>query len=79
MVASCDCAAATGCPGCVQHTHCSEYNSVIHKGAAEVVLRLALEHEMQQGDEQRPAGDGFGFLPGCVPCPAGPERPARSA
>ena len=59
MVESCDCTAVTGCPGCVQHTHCSEYNSVIHKVAGAAVLKLALEHESQQHQQQQ---EGSGYL-----------------
>lgn len=37
------CACRHGCPGCVQHTDCSEYNAVLHKQGAAVVLRRVME------------------------------------
>ena len=34
LVERCGCAGTHGCPGCVQHLDCSEYNAVLHKDAA---------------------------------------------
>ncbi len=31
LIRGCGCAPDTGCPGCVQHTECGEYNAVISK------------------------------------------------
>lgn len=45
LVVECGCEAEGGCPGCVQHTHCGEYNAVLHKAAARLVLEAALEAE----------------------------------
>ena len=42
LIQSCDCKEDCGCPGCVQFTHCTEYNSVIHKNAGAEILKLAL-------------------------------------
>ncbi len=45
LVTDCECDNAAGCPACVQHTDCSEYNSVINKQAARIVLEEALRAE----------------------------------
>eukprot|EP00742_Colponemidia_sp_Colp-10_P009548 GILJ01010424.1.p1 GENE.GILJ01010424.1~~GILJ01010424.1.p1 ORF type:complete len:1170 (-),score=133.32 GILJ01010424.1:130-3639(-) len=37
-----DCPCSEGCPSCIQHLHCSEYNVVIDKAAAIVFLRIIL-------------------------------------
>lgn len=31
LIRGCGCLPDTGCPGCVQHTDCGEYNAVISK------------------------------------------------
>lgn len=31
LIRGCGCLPDTGCPGCVQHTECGEYNAVISK------------------------------------------------
>lgn len=31
LIKGCGCGPDTGCPGCVQHTECGEYNAVISK------------------------------------------------
>ena len=31
LVRGCGCSPDTGCPGCVQHTECGEYNAVLSK------------------------------------------------
>ena len=38
LVSACDCAAEAGCPGCVQFTHCLQYNAALSKAAGRVVL-----------------------------------------
>jgi ATP-dependent helicase YprA (DUF1998 family) len=45
LVAGCGCVAEGGCPECVQHTHCGEYNSVVNKEAARIVLEATVEAE----------------------------------
>jgi DEAD/DEAH box helicase domain-containing protein len=59
LVSSCPCTYPKGCPRCVQHLDCKNYNAVLSKRAALVVLRAALEQEQgrvaqqqQQQDEQ---------------------------
>ena len=42
-VAECPCPYAKGCPDCIHHLDCRNYNAVLSKAAAEVVLRHALE------------------------------------
>ncbi len=42
LVRGCGCAGDHGCPACVQHTGCGEYNAVLHKEAAIAVLELTL-------------------------------------
>ncbi len=43
LVEACPCTSSTGCPGCVQHTTCNQYNAVLNKAAAIVVLQATLE------------------------------------
>ena len=43
LVEACPCTSPTGCPGCVQHTTCNQYNAVLNKAAAVVVLEATLE------------------------------------
>ncbi|GIL86775.1 hypothetical protein Vretifemale_15010 [Volvox reticuliferus] len=45
LVSECSCHYAKGCPQCVQHLECRNYNAVLNKAAAEVVLRHVLEQE----------------------------------
>ena len=42
LVRGCDCSGAWGCPACVQHSGCGEYNAVLHKEAAVAILELTL-------------------------------------
>ncbi len=46
-VAECDCPYAKGCPSCVQHLDCRNYNAVLCKAGAEVVLRHVLRQERE--------------------------------
>ena len=43
LVEACPCTSSTGCPGCVQHTTCNQYNAVLNKAAAVVVLKATIE------------------------------------
>ena len=45
LVRECGCSSATGCPACVQHTECGEYNAALHKTAAALVLEALLDPE----------------------------------
>ena len=37
----------SGCPGCVQHLGCTEYNAVLHKRAAAAILEITLAAEAE--------------------------------
>lgn len=45
LVLSCPCTYPRGCPCCVQHLDCKNYNAVLSKKAGVQVLRAALEQE----------------------------------
>lgn len=47
LVCECGCTGRTGCPACVQHTECGEYNAALHKRAAAAVLAALVEGEPQ--------------------------------
>jgi ATP-dependent helicase YprA (DUF1998 family) len=37
----------SGCPACVQHLGCTEYNAVLHKRAAVAILEITLRAEAE--------------------------------
>ncbi|KAI8110032.1 hypothetical protein M9435_001712 [Picochlorum sp. BPE23] len=43
LIVRCSCESDSGCPGCIQSTVCSEYNSVLSKGGAQKILQAALQ------------------------------------
>ncbi|XP_071733919.1 uncharacterized protein [Rutidosis leptorrhynchoides] len=45
LVTSCCCSVDTGCPNCVQNLSCHEYNEVLHKDAAIMIIKGVLELE----------------------------------
>eukprot|EP00850_Spirogloea_muscicola_P019685 SM000196S05377 [mRNA] locus=s196:113062:121854:- [translate_table: standard] len=45
LVTSCDCTVSDGCPNCVQYMACSEYNAVIDKSAALIILKGVIRAE----------------------------------
>ncbi|KAF7007606.1 hypothetical protein CFC21_022532 [Triticum aestivum] len=45
LVSTCSCASASGCPNCIQSLTCSEYNEVLDKEAAILILKGVIEHE----------------------------------
>ncbi|KAK6795347.1 hypothetical protein RDI58_008800 [Solanum bulbocastanum] len=45
LLASCCCSGDTGCPNCVQHISCHEYNEVLHKDAAIMIIKGVVEEE----------------------------------
>jgi hypothetical protein len=56
LVEACPCGYAKGCPRCVQHLDCKNYNAVLCKKAAVHVLKAAIEQEeaysqRQQGEQ----------------------------
>lgn len=40
MLSACDCTTPTGCPGCVHHMGCGEYNECLDKNCAIVILKV---------------------------------------
>ncbi|VAH43937.1 unnamed protein product [Triticum turgidum subsp. durum] len=40
LVSTCSCASASGCPNCIQSLTCSEYNEVLDKEAAILILKV---------------------------------------
>lgn len=53
LVRGCDCRSLSGCPACVQHLGCTEYNAVLHKRAAIAVLELTLSAEAEYAERLR--------------------------
>lgn len=53
LVRGCDCAGAWGCPACVQHGGCGEYNAVLHKEAAVAILELTLAAQAEFRERMR--------------------------
>ncbi|XP_072971707.1 uncharacterized protein [Typha angustifolia] len=45
QITTCNCLGATGCPNCVQTLSCGEYNEVLDKGAALLILKGVIESE----------------------------------
>lgn len=50
LVEQCPCESDHGCPSCVQHTGCGEYNTVLHKDSGRIVLMHVLKHEVVFGE-----------------------------
>lgn len=53
LVEQCSCPYTKGCPGCVQHLDCKNYNAVLNKAGAVLVLKAALEMMQQATVEQQ--------------------------
>ncbi|KAK9819572.1 hypothetical protein WJX81_002582 [Elliptochloris bilobata] len=53
LVHSCNCAGMWGCPACVQHSGCGEYNAVLHKEAAVAILELTLAAQAEFRERAR--------------------------
>ncbi|KAK9795209.1 hypothetical protein WJX73_000198 [Symbiochloris irregularis] len=47
LVTACTCASDSGCPSCIQNADCGEYNAVLSKKAAAIVLQATLEAETE--------------------------------
>ncbi|CAA2984498.1 ATP-dependent helicase hrq1 isoform X1 [Olea europaea subsp. europaea] len=45
LLTSCHCSGDTGCPNCVQNLACHEYNEVLHKDAAIMIIKGVLDAE----------------------------------
>ncbi|XP_051115927.1 uncharacterized protein LOC127241080 [Andrographis paniculata] len=48
LLSSCYCSGDTGCPNCVQNLACNEYNEVLHKDAAVMIIKGILDAEESQ-------------------------------
>ena len=53
LIRGCDCMSDKGCPGCIQYTACNQYNAVLSKAAAYIVLAVSIA-----ADEAPRAGRG---------------------
>lgn len=47
LVTNCSCSSDSGCPSCIQNADCGEYNAVLSKQAAAIVLQATLEAETE--------------------------------
>ena len=47
LILGCDCTADSGCPSCIQHADCNEYNAVLSKQSAVIVLQATLRAEAE--------------------------------
>ena len=47
LVEACPCTSPTGCPGCIQHTACDQYNAVLNKRAGVLVLGACLQAQAE--------------------------------
>jgi DEAD/DEAH box helicase domain-containing protein len=57
VISDCSCTCTGGCPGCIQHTDCGEYNAVLNKKAGKLVLEAVLEAEAEKyGLDKRELG-----------------------
>ena len=45
LILGCSCASDSGCPACIQHPDCNEYNAVLSKQSAVLVLQATLRAE----------------------------------
>ncbi|THU68520.1 hypothetical protein C4D60_Mb08t04750 [Musa balbisiana] len=45
LISTCGCTSTSGCPNCIQVFSCGEYNEVIHKDAAVLILKSVIEAE----------------------------------
>ncbi|MED6135186.1 hypothetical protein PIB30_043886 [Stylosanthes scabra] len=52
LLTSCHCSAEVGCPNCVQSFACNEYNEVLHKDAAIMIIKGVLEAENVMNAEE---------------------------
>ncbi|KAM7471215.1 hypothetical protein LguiA_009398 [Lonicera macranthoides] len=53
LLMSCCCSGDAGCPNCVQNLSCHEYNEVLHKDAAVMIIKGVLEAEKSYFSEMR--------------------------
>jgi len=55
LVSTCSCMGAAGCPNCIQSLTCSEYNEVLDKEAAILILKGVIDYEWAyfEGEDAR--------------------------
>lgn len=58
LVESCNCNGDSGCPGCIHHMGCGQYNSVLHKGGALLVLKATIAAEAERNGKSQNAEGG---------------------
>ena len=63
LVDQCDCTSDRGCPACVQHTNCDEYNAVLNKEGAKIVLKHVLNHEVTPLPQENTRGSSMAAEP----------------
>ena len=63
LIKGCECDEPTGCPSCCHHTDCNQYNAVLDKRAALMVLEGTLAAQREEEEE----GGGGGPV-NCLPC-----------
>lgn len=62
LIRTCDCVSDSGCPACVQHPDCGEYNAVLSKRAALLVLSATLQAEAEHRTRMSLQVQGVGGL-----------------
>eukprot|EP00854_Cymbomonas_tetramitiformis_P015864 gene15864-18813_t len=45
LVEACECEEPSGCPACIHYLDCSEYNNVLDKSSALLVLKATVDAE----------------------------------
>lgn len=62
LLTSCSCSGDTGCPNCVQSLACHEYNEVLHRDAAIMIIKGVLDAEKSYfagiPDSSKTSGEG---------------------
>ncbi|XP_074576341.1 ATP-dependent helicase hrq1-like [Curcuma longa] len=59
LISTCNCLSSSGCPNCIQALSCSEYNEVLHKDAAILILKSVIEAEMSYFEGREDSSNNF--------------------
>ncbi|XP_074577358.1 uncharacterized protein LOC141833761 [Curcuma longa] len=59
LISTCNCLSSSGCPNCIQALSCSEYNEVLHKDAAILILKSVIEAEMSYFEAREDSSNNF--------------------
>ncbi|KAG6535035.1 hypothetical protein ZIOFF_008953 [Zingiber officinale] len=59
LVSTCNCLSSSGCPNCIQALSCSEYNEVLHKDAAILILKSVIQAEMSYFEGREDSSNNF--------------------